>query len=103
MYRAVFALFVLVMPLAEVRAQAPDPAVTADQQQMLQGLLNNAIVAVRQNDQAAACNLRGQALEILNNNLVAFQTFYPANDWSDLQRSLQGSLRRCAAQGAQAP
>lgn len=85
--------------VAAVRAQTFDPQVTADQQQTLQTLLNNALVAIRQNDQASACSLRGQAMAVLNANLAAFQALYPANNWSDLQVSLQGSLRRCAAQG----
>ncbi len=82
-----------------LRAQTYDPQTTGEQQQALQSLLDNAIVAVRQKDQAAACNLRSQALTILNANVAAFQALYPANDWGDLQESLQGSMRKCAAQG----
>ena len=82
-----------------VGAQTFDPQVTADQQQTLQSLLNNALAAIRGNDQASACQLRAQAMEVLNANLPAFQALYPANNWSDLQVSLQGSLRKCAAQG----
>lgn len=93
------ALLLPLISLASVRAQSYDPQVTADQQQTLQSLLNNALVAIRQNDQPTACSLRGQALTVLNANLQAFQVFYPANNWSDLQVSLQDSLRKCAAQG----
>jgi hypothetical protein len=35
----------------------------------------------------------------LTNNLQAFQAVFPANDWSDLQTSLQGSVARCSAKG----
>jgi len=87
------------LTLSAVRAQSFDPQVTADQQQTLQALLNNALVAIRQNDQASACNLRGQAMDVLTANLAAFQVLFPANNWADLQVSLQGSLRKCAAQG----
>jgi hypothetical protein len=85
--------------LSAVRAQTFDPQVTADQQQTLQALLNNALVAIRQNDQASACTLRGQAMDVLTANLTAFQALFPANNWADLQVSLQDSLRKCAAQG----
>jgi len=85
--------------LVAVRAQTFDPQLTADQQQTLQTLLNNALVAIRQNDQVSACNLRGQAMEVLTANMAAFQALFPANNWADLQLSLQGSLRKCASQG----
>lgn len=62
-------------------------------------MLNNALVAIRQHDEASACNFRSQALGVLNANFGAFQAFFPANNWSDLQVSLQGSLRKCVAQG----
>lgn len=84
----------------ELRAQSYDPVQTADQQQTLQGLLNDAIVAVRQNDRASACMLRSQALTVLNANFAAFQALYPTNNWSDLQVSLQGSLRKCTGPAA---
>lgn len=71
----------------------------ADQQQTLQGLLNNAIVALRNNDAASACQLRSQALNLLMANFNAFTLAYPTNNWSDLQRSLEGSLSKCAAKG----
>lgn len=83
---------------AAVAQPAPGGAVI-DQQQALQGLLDQAIVAIRQNDAATACRLRGQALTLLNANLPAFQAAFPANNWSDLQTSLQGSLARCSAKG----
>jgi hypothetical protein len=92
----------LLLPLiaaSAVRAQTYDPQMTADQRQTLQSLLDNALVAIRQNDQVSACTFRGQALAVLNANLAAFQALYPVNNWSDLQVSLQGSLRKCAAQG----
>ena len=94
---ALVPLLPLVTTLA-VQAQTYDLQATSEQQQILQGLLNNAIVAVRQNDQATACNLRGQALNVLNANFAAFQAVFPANNWSDLQVSLQGSLGKCAPQ-----
>ena len=83
---------------AAVAQPAPGSAVV-DQQQALQALLDQAIVAIRQNDAATACRLRGQALNILNSNIQAFQAAFPANDWSDLQTSLQGSLVSCGANG----
>ena len=84
---------------AAAMAQPQPGSAVIDQQQALQGLLNQAIVAIRQNDTATACRLRGQALNILNANLQAFQAAFPANDWSDLQTSLQGSLVSCGANG----
>jgi len=89
---------VLFSGAAVVAQPSPDPALI-DQQQALQGLLDQAIVAIRQNDAATACRLRGQALNILNANLPAFQAAFPTNDWSDLQTSLQGSLMSCGANG----
>jgi hypothetical protein len=91
-------LSVIAVPFAmsALKAQSYDPVATSNQQQTLQGLLNDAIVAVRQNDPASACNLRGQALSVLNANFAAFQALYPTNNWSDLQVSLEGSLRKCA-------
>lgn len=83
---------------AAVAQPAPGGAVI-DQQQALQGLLDQVIVAIRQNDAATACRLRGQALTLLNANLPAFQAAFPANNWSDLQTSLQGSLVNCGANG----
>ena len=106
-HAALALLLPLLQPLITtpaVHAQVYDLQATSDQQQILQNLLNNAIVAVRQNDQATACSLRGQALTVLNANLAAFQAVFPANNWSDLQVSLQGSLRKCAPPpSAQAP
>lgn len=77
---------------------APTPQLV-DQQQQLQSLLNNAIVAIQANDEAQACSLRSQALTILNANIGAFQAVFPANNWSDLQTSLDGSVARCNAKG----
>jgi len=69
------------------------------QQQALQGLLNNAIVAIQANNKAQACSLRAQALSILNANIQGFEAVFPANNWSDLQTSLAESTARCAAEG----
>ena len=99
MRRLALAALVPLFTGAAVRAQTYDPQVTLQQQQVLQGLLNNALVAIRQHDEASACNLRSQAMGVLNANFGAFQAFFPANNWSDLQVSLQGSLRKCVAQG----
>lgn len=76
----------------------PSSAISA-QQESLQNLLNSAIVAIQNNDEAGACQLRSQAFTILNNNYNAFVAAYPTNNWSDLQTSLQGSLNRCATKG----
>lgn len=83
--------------LAPALAQPYDPELTGNQQQTLQNLLNQATMAIRANDQASACTLRAQALTILDANMAAFEAVFPANNWSDLQVSLQGSLRKCAA------
>lgn len=69
------------------------------QQQTLQNLLNSAVVALRSDDQTSACQLRSQALDILNTNLAGFAAAYPSNNWSDLQTSLQGSVNKCTARG----
>ncbi|MEY4360409.1 MAG: hypothetical protein RLZZ631_1895 [Cyanobacteriota bacterium] len=85
--------------LAPVFAQpAPTPELVM-QQQTMQNLLNNAIVAIEANNEPQACSLRAQALTILNANLQAFQAVFPANNWSDLQTSLDGSVARCNAKG----
>jgi len=76
------------------------PNTIAIQQANLQSLLDNAITAIRNNDNTTACQLRGQALGILTNNFDAFAAAYPANNWSDLQTSLQDSLRACQADGS---
>lgn len=99
MHRVALVLLPLIT-VSAVRAQTFDPQATAEQQQVLQNLLNNALAALRQHDSASACSLRAQALTVLNANQAAFQALYPANNWSDLQVSLQGSLRNCAPQGA---
>ena len=99
MRRAALALLLPLIAVSAARAQTYDPQVTGQQQQTLQSLLNSALVAIRQNDQATACTLRTQALQVLNANLSAFQALYPANNWSDLQVSLEGSLRKCPPPG----
>lgn len=86
---------ILVM-IGGVRAQSND---VIAQQSMLQSLLDNAIVAVRNNDKVSACQLRSQALGILNTNFNAFVMAFPSNNWSDLQTSLQNSINRCSAKG----
>ena len=40
-----------------------------------------------------------QAAGILAANFQAFEAVFPANNWSDLQTSLQGSLNSCGAKG----
>ncbi len=81
------------------RAQTYDPAYVASQQQQMQDLIDGALMAIRQNDPVTACNLRTQAVGILNANLQAFQVLYPSNNWVDLQISLQDSVNRCQAKG----
>lgn len=76
----------------------PPPEVIAQQQQM-QSLLDDAIVAIRNNNEGQACSLRSQAVAILNANIQAFEAVFPANNWSDLQTSLQGSVAKCNAGG----
>jgi len=82
--------------IPSVHAQANTIAI---QQANLQALLDNAITAIRNNDNATACQLRGQALGILTENCNAFAAAYPTNDWSDLQASLQDSVTACQAKG----
>lgn len=82
--------------ITSVRAQSDDLAL---QQATLQSLLNNAITAIGNNDNATACQLRSQALSILNANFNGFAAAYPSNNWGDLQASLQGSVNACAAKG----
>ena len=84
---------------AEALAQPAASPELVQQQQALQGLLNNATEALEANNPAQACSLRSQALNILNNNIQGFQAVFPANDWSDLQTSLSGSVARCGAKG----
>lgn len=80
-------------------AQQGPPPNLLEQQQTIQALLNDAIVAIQANQDAQACALRSQALTILNNNFEAFVAVFPANNWSDLQTSLQGSVAQCGAKG----
>ena len=93
------ALAISASALNPALAQGNPPPEVLAQQQQLQSLLDDAIVAVRADNEAQACSLRTQALAILTNNLQAFQAVFPANDWSDLQTSLQGSVARCSAKG----
>ena len=98
--RRLFAALTLSLSVASpALAQGNGAEAIAEQQQLMQNLLNNAIVAIRNNDQPQACALRRQAAGILTANFQAFEAVFPANDWSDLQVSLQGSLNTCAAQG----
>ena len=93
----------LTLPAAVLLALACIPGVHAQanniaiQQANLQALLDNAITAIRNNDNATACQLRSQALGILSNNFAAFAAAYPTNNWSDLQTSLQDSVTACQA------
>jgi hypothetical protein len=86
-------LSLVLISSAALRAQPNDISL---QQSTLQSLLDNAITAIRNNDNASACQLRSQALGILNQNFDAFSAAYPTNNWSDLQASLQGSVNACA-------
>lgn len=90
------ALLLALACIPNVHAQ-PDPV--ALQQANLQALLNNAITALRDNDNATACQLRSQALGILTNNFDAFAAAYPTNNWGDLRASLQDSVSGCQAKG----
>jgi hypothetical protein len=99
MRRLLVALAISASALTPALAQGTPPQEVLAQQQQLQSLLDDAIVAVRANNEPQACSLRTQALTILTNNLQAFQAAFPANDWSDLQTSLQGSVARCSAKG----
>ncbi len=85
--------------MAPGRAQGYDPDYVSSQQQQMQSLIDGALVAIRQDDPVTACNLRSQALGILNANIQAFQALYPSNNWFDLQISLQDSVNRCQAKG----
>lgn len=85
--------------LGPALAQGTPPPEVIAQQQQLQSLLDDAIVAIEANNEPQACSLRSQALSILSANLQAFEAVFPANDWSDLQTSLQGSVAHCAAKG----
>ena len=86
----------VLLTIASVRAQPND---ILDQQETLQALLNNALVAVRNNDSVTACQQRSQALALLNANFNTFLAAFPNNNWPDLQTSLQDSVNRCNAKG----
>lgn len=90
------ALTLVLITVGSVRAQPND---IFYQQTTLQSLLNNALIAVRNNDNVTACQLRSQALTLLNNNFNAFLATFPNNNWGDLQTSLQDSVNRCNAKG----
>ncbi len=93
------ALAISASALNPALAQGNPPPEVLAQQQQLQSLLDDAIVAVRADNEAQACSLRSQAAAILNANMEAFAAVFPTNNWSDLQTSLQGSLARCSAKG----
>ena len=99
MRQHLLALLSASLVLAPAHAQQGAPPELVEQQQTLQALLNNAIVAIEANNEPQACSLRAQALTILNNNFQGFQAVFPANNWSDLQTSLEGSVARCSAKG----
>ncbi|MEB3235286.1 MAG: hypothetical protein VKM98_07650 [Cyanobacteriota bacterium] len=84
---------------ASALAQPADNTSIPAQRQNLQNLLDSTITALRDNDLSSACQFRRQSLAILDANLDGFAALYPANNWSDLQRSLQGSVNKCAAKG----
>jgi hypothetical protein len=89
----------LLLAFACIPSVHAQPSPIALQQANLQALLDNAITALRNNDNAAACQLRSQALGILTNNSEAFAAAYPTNNWGDLQASLQDSVTDCQAKG----
>ena len=95
----------LALPASFLLALACIPSVHAQpnniaaQQANLQALLNDAITAIRNNDNATACQLRIQALGILSDNFNAFVAAYPRNNWNSLQASLQDSVNACQAAG----
>ena len=93
------ALAISASALHPALAQGNPPPEVLAQQQQLQSLLDDAIVAVRADNEAQACSLRSQTAAILNANMEAFAAVFPTNNWSDLQTSLQGSLARCSAKG----
>jgi hypothetical protein len=99
MHRLLAAMAISATTFTQAMAQGTPPQEAVAQQQQLQSLLDDAIVAVRASDEAQACSLRSQALNILNSNIQAFEAVFPANDWSDLQTSLQGSVARCTTKG----
>ena len=99
--RTVLAALALMLTAAgsgSALAQMDNSSIWA-QQQNLQQLLNGALSAIRNDDPATACQMRRQALGILNANIDAFTAAYPTNNWGDLQISLQGSVNKCTAQG----
>lgn len=83
----------------QVVAQSSGTEAVVEQQQSLQNLLNSATMALRAGNDAEVCQLRSQALGILNANFDAFAAVYPSNDWTDLQASLQQSVAHCTAKG----
>ena len=93
----VLSLSVLACTGAPVLAQPAGSTSIPAQRQSLQALLDSALAALRDDDQASACQYRRQALAILDANFNDFSALYPANNWQDLQRSLQGSVNKCAA------
>jgi hypothetical protein len=97
MFRSFLASLSLVL-ISSVALRA-QPNELSLQQSTLQSLLNNAITAIRNNDNATACQIRSQALGILKKNFDAFSAAYPTNNWSALQASLQGSVNACAGNG----
>jgi cytochrome c556 len=99
MRRLLAALVLSLSAASPALAQGNGAEAIAEQQQLMQNLLNNAIVAIENNDQPQACALRRQAAGILATNVQGFEAVFPANNWSDLQTSLQGSLNSCAAKG----
>ncbi|MBM5794581.1 MAG: hypothetical protein FJ049_00410 [Cyanobacteria bacterium M_surface_7_m2_037] len=98
MRRLFAALLLSASAFTPALAQDVPPELVAQQQQ-LQSLLNGAIVALRANNKPQECSLRSQALAILNTNIQGFEAAFPANNWSDLQTSLQGSVAHCSAKG----
>lgn len=90
------AVSLVLVTIAGVRAQPND---IYYQQNNLQSLLNNALIAVRNNDNVTACQLRSQALALLTANFNAFLAAFPNNNWGDLQTSLQDSVNQCNAKG----
>jgi len=78
MRRLFAALLLSASAFTPALAQDVPPELVAQQQQ-LQSLLNDAIVALRANNKAQECSLRSQALAILNTNIQGFEAAFPAN------------------------
>lgn len=93
-------LFAVLLPAAQPsEARTGNLGSVAAERQRLQEVLDAALLEIENNQAARACELRSEALGIVNDNFDRFEAAYPKSNWRSLQSSLEGSVKKCEARG----